>query len=213
MLIVLSGLPATGKTALAAAVARELGAVLLSVDPVDSALASAGVHETGDAGRAAYAVVGAMAEQNLALGTTVVVDAVNAVGEAKTFWIELARRRGARLLAIETILSDRDVHRERLAGRVRELAIAEPTWEAVVLRREEWSAWPFAPLTVDSAEPFALNVARVLEAARTVIAERPDRELPEMPQPGSAPASAGSPDPADAGDPGQNETPEGTSGP
>jgi predicted kinase len=207
MLIVLSGLPATGKTALAAAVARELGAVLLSVDPVDSALAAAGVHETGDAGRAAYAVVGAMAEQNLALGTTVVVDAVNAVGEAKMFWIELARRRGARLLAIETILSDGDVHRERLAGRVRELAIPEPTWEAVVLRRDEWSAWPFAPLIVDSVEPFALNVARVLEAARTVISERPDREPSAAPAAGRSPAAGGSPDR------GHNETPEGTSGP
>ena len=197
MLIVLSGLPATGKTDLAAAVARELGAVLLSVDPVDSALAAEGVRETGSAGRAAYAVVGAMAEQNLALGTTVVVDAVNAVGDAKTFWIELSRRTGARLLAIEMILSDRNVHRERLSGRVRELAIAEPTWEAVVLRRDEWVAWPFAPLVVDSVEPFDLNVARVLEAARTVIAERPDRQAPGGPG-------------AIAGD---NETPEGTSGP
>jgi predicted kinase len=190
MLIVLSGLPGTGKTVLAAAVARQLGAVLLSVDPVDSALAAEGVHERGAAGRAAYAVVGALAEQNLALGATVVVDAVNAVGEAKTFWIELARQSGARLLAVETILSDRAVHRARLADRVRELAIAEPTWEAVVLRGEEWVAWPFAPLVVDSVEPFELNVARVLEAARTVIADR----------------RAGEPD-----DPaGNNKTPEGT---
>jgi predicted kinase len=199
MLIVLSGLPATGKTVLAAAVARELGAVLLSVDPVDSALTAEGVRETGAAGRAAYAVVGAMAEQNLALGTTVVVDAVNAVGEAKTFWIELARRRGARLLAVETILSDREVHRGRLSGRVRELAIAEPTWEAVILRRDEWVAWPFAPLVVDSVEPFELNLARVLEAARTIITERPDRG-----------AAMSGPAGADAGD---NKTPEGTSGP
>ena len=103
------------------------------------------------------------------------------------------------MLAVETILSDRDVHRQRLSGRVRELAIAEPTWEAVVLRRDEWVAWPFAPLVVDSVEPFERNVARVLEAARTVIAERPDRGP-------SAGAQVGPPD-------GDNETPEGTSGP
>lgn len=193
MLIVLSGLPATGKTALAAAVARELGAVLLSVDPVDSALTAAGVRETGAVGLAAYAVVGAIAEQNVVLGATVVVDAVNAVGEAKTFWIELAREHGSRLLAVETILSDHQLHRERLAGRVRELAIAEPTWEAVVLRRDEWVAWPFAPLVVDSVEPLEVNVARVLEAARTILAEHPDR-------PGAA-------------DPGDSKTPEGTPGP
>jgi hypothetical protein len=51
-------------------------------------------------------------------------------------------------------------------------------------------AWPFAPLVVDSAEPFEDNLARVLEAARTIIAERPT---------------------ADAGA-GDNKTPEGTSG-
>jgi predicted kinase len=175
MLIVLSGLPATGKTALASAVAHALGAVLLSVDPVDSALASAGVEETGPPGLAAYAVVGAMAEDNLALGATVVVDAVNAVGEAKTFWIELARRLDTRLLAIEAILSDGEVHRSRLAGRVRELAIAEPTWEAVVLRRDEWVAWPFAPLVVDAIEPLEANVAQILNAVRTIQAGRPDR--------------------------------------
>jgi predicted kinase len=190
MLIVLSGLPATGKTALAAAVARELGAVLLSVDPVDSALASAGVRETGPPGLAAYAVIGAIAEQNLALGASVVIDAVNAVGEAKTFWIELARRHGSRLLAVETVLADGDVHRRRLASRVRDLAIAEPTWEAVVLRRDEWVAWPFAPLVVDTLEPVEASVARILEAARTILAERRDE-----------PAA------------GHNETPEGTSGP
>ena len=199
MLIVLSGLPATGKTVLAADVARALGAVLLSVDPVDSALAQAGVRETGAAGLASYAVVGAMAEQNLALGTTVVVDAVNAVGEAKTFWIELARRLDARLLAVETILSDPAIHRERLAGRIREMAIAEPTWDAVALRRDEWVAWPFAPLVIDSAEPLERNVERVLEAARTIIAERPNRpaEVDEGPEAATR----------------DNKTPEGTSGP
>ena len=172
MLIVLSGLPATGKTALATEVARMLGAVLLSVDPIDSALAVAGTRETGIPGIAAYAVIGAMAEQNLSIGMTVVIDAVNAVGEAKTFWIELARRLDARLLAIEVVLADEVVHRERLAGRIRDLAIPEPTWDAVARRRDEWVAWPFAPLTVDSSEPLDLNVARVLEAVRMVIAER-----------------------------------------
>lgn len=200
MLIVLSGLPATGKTAIATEVARSLGAVLLSVDPIDSALAEVGTRETEIPGIAAYAVIGAMAEQNLEIGATVVVDAVNAVGEAKTFWIELARRLDARLLAIEVILADEQIHRRRLAGRVRQLAIAEPTWEAVIQRRAEWVAWPFAPLVVDAAEALDRNVSRVLEAARTVAADR-------------SALAAGSTRGAGDNRAGDKETPEGTPGP
>jgi predicted kinase len=168
VLIVLSGLPATGKTVLATAIAVELRALLLSVDPIDSALAEVGVEETGLPGLAAYAVVAAVAETNLALGSSVVVDAVNAVGEAKTVWIELARRSGVRLLAVEAVLADSDLHRTRLAGRSRKLAIPEPTWEAVTLRAAEWVAWPFAPLVVDAGEPLGANVARVVAAARAI---------------------------------------------
>ena len=185
MLIVLSGLPATGKTTVAAAVARELRAPLLSVDPIDSALLKVGIMDTDPPGLAAYAVIGAVAEDNLALGLTVVVDAVNAVGEAKTFWIELARRLGAPLLVVETVLSDSEVHRGRLHGRERDLAIDEPTWEAIELRRAEWVAWPFAPLIVDTAEPLAVNVGRVVAAARSILADQEsagrvrEKETPE----------------------------------
>jgi predicted kinase len=173
MLIVLSGLPATGKTAVASAVARELGAPLLSVDPIQSALAAADVDEPRPPGVAAYAIIGAIADQNLELGLTVVVDAVNSVGEAKTFWIELARGRGVPLLAVEAVLSDPDIHRNRLDGRERDLSIPEPTWEAVTLRRAEWVAWPFAPLVIDAIAPLAANVERVVAAARAILAEQP----------------------------------------
>jgi predicted kinase len=168
VLIVLSGLPATGKSVVAEGVARELGAVLLSVDPIDSALAEAGVRETGLPGLAAYGVAGAVAAANLALGLWVVVDAVNAVGEAKTFWIELARREGVPLLAVETSLPDEAVHRGRLHERIRDLSIPEPTWEAVTLRRNEWVAWPFAPLVVDTLEAPEANIAKVVGAARAI---------------------------------------------
>ena len=74
------------------------------------------------------------------------------------------QRRRARLLVVETVLTDPELHRHRLAGRVRDLAIPEPTWETVTLRRDEWVAWPFAPLTVDAVEPLADNLARVVAA-------------------------------------------------
>jgi predicted kinase len=166
MLIVMSGLPATGKSAIADAVASAVDGIVLSVDPIESALLMSGIDAAQPTGLAAYAVAAAIAETNLRLERTVIIDAVNSVGEAKTWWIDLARREDVRLVVVETICSDDELHRQRLAGRRRTYAIGEPDWATVMLRRDEWVAWPFAPLTVDAVDPLADNVARVIAAVR-----------------------------------------------
>jgi predicted kinase len=76
-LVVVSGLPGTGKSAVAAALATRLGAVGLSVDPIEDALLGAGLPPSRDVGVAAYEATRVMAEQNLALGRPVLVDAVD----------------------------------------------------------------------------------------------------------------------------------------
>src|SRR3954451_4266741 len=77
VLIVISGLPGTGKSAVAAALAARLGAAHLSIDPIEDALLGAGIPRSWETGVAAYEAARVMAEQNLSLGASVVVDAVN----------------------------------------------------------------------------------------------------------------------------------------
>ena len=73
MLIVLSGLPGTGKTTIARALARELSAVNLRIDSIEQALRCEGLRVEGEGYDVAYAV----AEDNLRLGRTVIADCVN----------------------------------------------------------------------------------------------------------------------------------------
>ncbi len=163
MLIVVSGLPGTGKSALAERLGQELGAVVLSVDPIEAAMLESGIEHSFATGYAAYRIVSTIIEANLALGQTMIVDAVSGVAEAKAWWPTLAMEAGVSLAVIECICSDSGLHRWRLEARMRGLgSFPEPTWVDVERRREEWVPWVMPHLVVDAVRPLDVNVADAL---------------------------------------------------
>src|SRR3954469_6771500 len=99
LLLALAGPPGTGKSTLAAPLARALRAAIVSVDPIEDGLLTADV-QPDRAGRGAgreRAGLAAerVAEQNLAAGIGVVIDAVNDHPLARAQWCGLADRTGA----------------------------------------------------------------------------------------------------------------------
>jgi predicted kinase len=165
MWIVLSGLPAVGKSALADQLGRRLRLPVFSVDPIESAILRAGLEPSFETGLAAYLVVEALADAQLARGQGVIVDAVNAVEPAKEMWRRLSARHGVAPRIVECVCSDHALHRARLASRRRELAPAfrEPTWQDVERRRFEYTAWTEPVLVIDAVTPLESNVERVME--------------------------------------------------
>src|SRR4051812_25884111 len=140
MLIVVSGLPGTGKSTLAAGIARPLRAPVLSVDPIESAVIRAGIAKSFETGLAAYLVAETCADEFLAAGLDVIVDAVNAVEPARDTWRAVAARNGTRLRVIVCTLEPEEVAR-RLTGRSRGLAMGEPSAEDLRARAGEWRPW------------------------------------------------------------------------
>jgi predicted kinase len=164
-LIVTAGLPGSGKSTLAKGLVQALQIPVLSIDPIEAAMWRADIPKEMT-GIAAYQMAEAIAEENLKLGLSVIVDAVNPVEAARTMWVQLAERTDATLTFVECHCSDHAIHRERIENRRRNISgMAEISWERVEERCNEYEPWLHDRISLDTAHNTTEQlVQRVLEA-------------------------------------------------
>lgn len=141
-LFALSGLPGAGKSTAARALARQIGSVVVSVDPIEDALHRAGLTPSHETGLAAYLVAEVVARDALTLRLSVIVDAANYVEEARAMWRDLAHECSADLTWVDVTCSDEALHRQRIQARDRGFGpTLEPNWQHVLTRRSETEPW------------------------------------------------------------------------
>lgn len=146
MLIAFGGLPAVGKSTVAKSLAQRIGAVHLRVDTIEQAMRNAGLTVSGPEG---YLVARKLAEDNLLIGHTVIVDSVNPIGITRDYWRETATRMKVKLVEVELVCSDKREHRRRAESRSSDIpGLVLPTWQQVLDRQYE--AWDTAHV-IDTA--------------------------------------------------------------
>ena len=128
-----------------------LTATYLRIDALEAAMWRAGISRDQPTGLAAYVVAEAVAEGCLLAGSSVIVDAVNAVEAARQTWRDLAARTQKPLRIIEVICSDSTEHRRRVETRGVDLeGHYVPTWAEVVDR--EFEPWQEPRLLIDTSQ-------------------------------------------------------------
>ncbi|MBY3598561.1 MULTISPECIES: AAA family ATPase [Rhizobium] len=171
MLIIFGGLPGSGKTTIAGALARRLKAVYVRVDTIEQAIRTSGDHAR-DAGSAGYVVAYGVAEDNLALGRLVIADSVNPLKITRDAWLAVAERSQVSAVEVEVICSDKIEHRRRAETRESDVqGLVKPTWQQIVDR--VYDDWDRRPIVVDTA---AMNVQEIVDAL--VVKIGADRPLP-----------------------------------
>jgi uncharacterized protein len=164
-LVLVGGLPGTGKTTVASALADEFGFALLSSDRVRSDLAAAGDRYARAAKDAVYAEVLARARRTLESGESVVADATWSEPAWRADAETLARETRSRLVRVECVapveLAAARAQRRFVGGR--DMSDADATVTRAAART--WEPWS-AATQIDTSGP----IDRALAAARVLVA-------------------------------------------
>lgn len=149
-LIILGGLPATGKTTIALELAHQMSAVYLRIDSIEQAIRDSTASQ-GSIDDAGYRMGYAVAEDNLRLGQTVIADSVNPLQLTRDAWRGAADRAGAVAIEVEIICSDPEQHRQRAETRLTGVAgLRQPTWDDILAR--EYEPWRRKHIVIDTAD-------------------------------------------------------------
>lgn len=147
ILFILSGLPASGKSALSKLIVKEYNAAYLRIDTVEQGLRDLCNFEIqGEGYRLSYRI----ASDNLKLGRNVVSDSCNPIKITRKEWENVAKNNDCVFINIEVVCSDKEEHKERIETRESEIeGLKLPVWEEVETR--EYHSWESERIIIDTA--------------------------------------------------------------
>lgn len=175
LLVLVTGLPGTGKSTVAESASVLLDAPLLAHDWAMSGLRpypeiQAALDSMEPAGHRAvgWSILGALARAHLGRERSVILDGVARAAEV-TRCQEVAREEGGRLVVILTECADPEVHRLRIEGRRRAIPNwYELDWDHVQQSRARWEPLGQVDLLLQATDAPDENAERLAEYLQSI---------------------------------------------
>ena len=163
-LIVMTGVPGSGKSSVAEAVGRRLGIPVFAMDWLLGALTPFGGYHLDQQWEIGEELLTTLAFRQLALGQCAILDSPAEDTATRERWRSLADSARAPLRVVVCVCSDRELHRARVEERTRAIPGWHDAadWADVTRRLAAYPPWPSDALVVDTVEPLAECVARVV---------------------------------------------------
>jgi predicted kinase len=164
-LIVLSGLPGSGKSAVAEVLSSDLSLTVFSKDRLEATLIRSELvqYNNDRLGYSGYELLTECATVMLEARNSVVLDSVCGRESIRSQWRTLASKMKADFLVVECICSDEALHRRRLEDRERNIpGWPELKWDDVLKVRGYFEPWPESHLVIDSVESLEVNRKKLL---------------------------------------------------
>jgi predicted kinase len=160
-LILFAGMPGSGKTTLARTIARALGIPVFAKDRIQRVLRDRNL--TDPATGEGYYVILDLADEQLALGVSVILDATFPLDHFRMVASDIAAKHNARFCAIYCHCSDDKVWKRRMEERVQYIPNWKPaTWADVMRMRTYYQTWGDNALVIDSLKSPDTNFGPVM---------------------------------------------------
>ena len=164
-IIIIGGIPCTGKTTLAELLANEFKIPLFSKDKLEAAILRRGLAEKHSLNGVGYELLAELAESEVNQGRSVILDCVASSSRVKEFWSTMISQD---IKYIECICSITAIHKKRVTGRKRNiLGWYEITWKDIQNIKETYKPFSKNRLILDSVENLNTNLEKALKYVLT----------------------------------------------
>lgn len=158
-LVLVGGLPGTGKSPISYRLARGRGWAILSKDQINRSLEQVEVVDFW----AGYEVMFGLARLNLRNNVSVVLDAVFRLERLRVRAAQIAAECGASFTTVVCTCSDADIWRERVAARPAMVDGWTPVdWEGIQRIQKRYAPWEPPYLALDAVDASETNYGRVV---------------------------------------------------